>query len=231
MRLPVHHTPTAASQALAPRVLDRRRLLFSTAALLGGAALGPVLRAAAQDEAAPGLGHVPTTGVRRPGPIGPTAPLVARREGVLPVAIQIPKAGVDASIEYLNIVDTVMQNPSGPWVVGWYQELAKPGGTGNAVMSGHVDYWEVGPAVFYYLDTLAQGDPIDIFGEDGSVHTYLVDWLASYSVAELTTETIDEIVGDVEGEKLTLITCGGTFNVDTGEYDQRMAVRASLATD
>ena len=47
MRLPVHHTPTAASQALAPRVLDRRQLLFSTAALLGGAALGPVVRAAA----------------------------------------------------------------------------------------------------------------------------------------------------------------------------------------
>jgi len=219
-----------ALAATAPPTVDRRRFVIGASALLGGAALAPALRAAAQDGAAPGLGDVPTTGGLRPGPIGPTAPLVARREGVLPVAIRIEKAGVDAAVEYLNVVDGVMQNPSGPWVVGWYQELGKPGGTGNAVMAGHIDYYSVGPAVFYSLSGLTQGDAMEVTGEEGSIFTYAVEWLANYTVAELDVATIQDIVGETDGEHLTLITCGGTFNVDTGEYDQRMAVRGTLVT-
>jgi sortase (surface protein transpeptidase) len=46
---------------------------------------------------------------------------------------------------------------------------------------------------------------------------------------QLTPEVIQQdIVGDTDQETLTLITCGGDFNPDTGEYNQRWVVRANL---
>ncbi len=208
---------------------SRRLSALLLGVLLLLAAVVPAVRVAAQDgdADAPGFGDVPSTGVRRPGPIGPTLPLVARREGALPVAIRIEKAGVDAPVETVQIVDGVMQNPTGPWVVSWYQETAKPGGNGNAVMAGHVDYWEVGPAVFANLGTLAEGDTIEVVGEDGTAYTYAVEWTELY---ENATAPIQEIVGETEDPSLTLITCGGEFNYDTGEYVSRYVVRAVLTT-
>ena len=45
----------------------------------------------------------------------------------------------------------------------------------------------------------------------------------------LTPEVIqNDIVGDTGEETLTLITCGGTFDPATGEYNERWVVRANL---
>ena len=185
----------------------------------------------AGDGAAVGLAEVPTTGGARPGPIvpppGSAAPVV--KQGIPPVAITIAKAGVDAPIEPREIdEDGVMQDPTGPWVVSWYEDLAALGEDSNVVMAGHVDYWDVGPAVFYGLPGLAPGDRIQVFAENGEVYEYEVEWIRNFNVAtELTPEVIqEEIVGDTDEESLTLITCGGPFNYETGEYLERMVVRA-----
>jgi LPXTG-site transpeptidase (sortase) family protein len=171
------------------------------------------------------LGEMPTTGGLRPGPIGlqpAPAPPVA---GELPVSIQIPKAQVNAEVETIEIVDGVMQNPTGPWVVSWYKETAKLGEVGNTVMAGHLDYWDVGPSVFYHIGDLAKGDKISITGNDGDVFTYEVDWVKLY---DATNAPIQTIVGPTKNESLTLITCGGPFDYQNGVYLQRMVVRAHL---
>ena len=171
------------------------------------------------------LGEVPTTGGRRPGPLGEAA-APARRAGVAPIGIEIDATGIAAEIERLAIVEGVMQNPTGPWVVSWYEDLAGLGEGGNVVMAGHVDYWNVGPAVFYALDQLAEGDEIDVTGEDGSVHTYAVEWVRQYDAADAPLEELVGVGGDA-GDSLTLITCGGTFDYTNGEYLQRTVVRAN----
>ncbi|MDP9367989.1 MAG: sortase [Chloroflexota bacterium] len=168
----------------------------------------------------------PITGEMHAGPLGLNPPAV-RNQGVLPTAIRIANAEVDAEVETVEIVDGVMQNPTGPWVVSWYKQTAKPGENGNSVMAGHVDYWDVGPAVFYNLKDLSQGDEIQVIGEDGTAYTYAVDWMETYIVADLTPEDIDEIVGPTDAPALTLITCGGEFDYATGEYLSRMVVRAT----
>ena len=170
------------------------------------------------------VGEVPTFGASRPGPVGRVAAPVAQRAGVAPVAIQVEKAQIAADIETLDIVDGVMQNPTGPFIVSWYQETARPGEVGNIVMAGHVDYWNVGPAVFYNLDDLVNGDRIDVTGEDGAVYTYEVEANQLY---ENASAPIPEIVGGTGGEELTLITCGGEFEPLSGEYLSRRVVRAT----
>jgi len=100
------------------------------------------------------------------------------------------------------------------------------------VMAGHVDYWNVGPAVFYELPrgTVSEGAEIVVIGGDGNEYTYVVEWQRLYDLEDLTTEIInDEIVGPTDGASLTLITCGGEFDPVTGEYLSRYVVRATLA--
>jgi sortase (surface protein transpeptidase) len=96
-------------------------------------------------------------------------------------------------------------------------------------MAGHVDYWNVGPAVFWDIRNLPAGDVIRVVGEDGKNYEYAVQWIERYDAAGLTPEVIqNDIVGDTGEETLTLITCGGTFDPATGEYNERWVVRANL---
>lgn len=181
------------------------------------------------------VGDVPTTGGMRPGPVGMQPATSGKREGIEPTALLVEKAGIDAAVERLDIADGVMLNPSGPFVVGWYQETAKPGGPGNAVMAGHVDYWNVGEAVFWELppprEVLTEGDPIVVVGSDGTEYTYAVEWQKLYNLDELTVETINgEIVGPTDAPSLTLITCGGDFDPVSGQYLSRYVVRAKLVS-
>jgi LPXTG-site transpeptidase (sortase) family protein len=175
------------------------------------------------------VGEVPTTGGMRPGPVG-AAPEKVRTRGVEPIALTIEAVGIDAQVEVSDIVDGVMQDPRGPFVVSWYQETARPGETdkGNVVMAGHVDYYTVGEAIFWTLKDIGEGDELVVTGADGSTFTYEFEWIESYPVAELTPETIQEIVGPTEEQVLTLITCGGTFDPVSGEYLERTVVRARL---
>jgi sortase (surface protein transpeptidase) len=147
----------------------------------------------------------------------------------------VESVGLDAPIELGAIVDGAMQDPTGPWVVSWYEPLGKVGEGGNVVMSGHLDYWNTGPdgtagpAIFYEVPNMAPGEVIRLVGENGEDYEYAVEWTRQFDVAtELTPEVIQtEIVGDTGQESLTLITCGGDFDAATGEYLKRWVLRAN----
>jgi sortase (surface protein transpeptidase) len=194
--------------------------------LIGTLSLGGLTVALAQDSRIEpsSLGEVPTTGGLRPGPAGalPSAAAPAVK-GVVPVAIQIPVAAVDAQVETNEIVDGVMQDPTGPWVISWYKESPELGEVGNILMAGHLDYWDVGPAVLYNINNLNQGDDISVTGEDGQIYTYEVDWRENFATADAP---LDKIVGPTDNESLTLITCGGPFDYANGVYLERTVVRA-----
>ena len=172
-----------------------------------------------------GPGEVPTTGARRPGPANsvgsPTRP-----EGVAPIELTIDKAGIDAGIEALRVVDGSMQDPSGPWIVAWYENLGSLGRIGNVVMAGHIDYWNVGPSVFYNLATLVPGDEIVVSGKDGKQYPFTVEWIQQFDSDSIP---LDEVTGSTDQQSLTLITCGGAFDYVNGHYLQRTVVRASRA--
>lgn len=171
-----------------------------------------------------GNGEVPTTGGLRPGPVGLTPPLPS---GVKPIGIRIERAKVDSQVEVQDILNGVMQNPSGPFIVSWYQGTGKLGQADNIVMAGHLDYWDVGQAVFYNLGKLKKDDVIEVTGDNNQTYRYKVEWVKNFKVAELDEKGVQEIVGSTPDEQLTLITCGGPFDYARGEYLERMVVRAA----
>lgn len=142
-----------------------------------------------------------------------------------PVAqLMIPSIKVDAQVEVKGVDGNgVMESPDGPWDVVWYNFSARPGFGGNAVFSGHVDYVRVGAAVFWNLRDLNPGDEIDVKLADGTLYRYQVTAKDSFPS---DSAPIEQIVGPTPKESVTLITCIGTFSHATGQYDQRLVVRA-----
>jgi sortase (surface protein transpeptidase) len=173
-------------------------------------------------------GEMPTYGGTRSAPVGSKPNQFSSGSRSKPVLLSVEKIQVQAEVEELEIVDGTMQNPTGPWVVAWYKETAELGEAGNVVVAGHVDYWNVGPAVFYNIGDLVAGDEIVMTGENEASFTYAVESNDTYDVNELTGGKITEIVAPTPDQVLTMITCGGEFDYENGEYLSRTVVRARI---
>jgi hypothetical protein len=113
-------------------------------------------------------------------------------------------------------------------VISWYDFSAMAGAMGNTVYSGHVDYWGVGPSVLRDVAKLGEGAKIEVIGADGTKYTYEVEYINRITTADLTDEDFNNIVGPTDYAALTIITCGGDFDYDRGEYLQRDIIRAKL---
>lgn len=143
----------------------------------------------------------------------------------------IPRIGVNAPVNVRVMgTDGVMGIPNGKDDVVWY-DFQHFGGVGgfpgvagaNALISGHVDYHPNFTAVFWYLRDLGQGDEIDVQLLDGSMVRYAVDWTQWIG----DTDNFTQFAVKDGGEHLTIVTCGGTFNSATRNYDHRLVVRAT----
>lgn len=198
------------------------------AAMIGGAAATGAVRMALADSAS----QLPAASVggQLSGAIGPSdamQTLTSER----PVAMIIADAEVDAEVEINHIVEGQMLDPTGAWVVSWYE------GTGmlhekrrNMLYSGHVDYWGVGPSVFRNLANVPEGGLIQVLGDKGGEAFYAVEFVERVTLAEMTPEKMQQITAPTPYEALTIITCGGEFDYDLGEYLQRDVVRGRLVS-
>jgi LPXTG-site transpeptidase (sortase) family protein len=141
----------------------------------------------------------------------------------------IPKIGVDAEFSIKPVgADGQMPNPNGPWDVAWYDFSSFPGlggiplvdgNGGNIVLAGHVDYINVGPAVFWDLHTLQPGDEIQVVLADGSMVRYAVEF---NKVVDPNADDWSSLVQATADESVTLITCSGEFSA--GHYSNRQIV-------
>lgn len=198
----------------------------------------PAPTATAQPSATPTPTPTP-----EPDPVVQSIGELAERFGEPPDAtygrFRIPAIGVDAPLGTRFVGgDGQMPNPTGPGDVVWYDFSdwegygGALGGGDNAIFSGHVDYAAYvayadtqfrGRGVFFGLDLLSPGDVIEV-EVNGETLTYAVQWrrLVSADTADWASIMSSELGAD----SITLITCGGTFNFATRQYQDRTVVRA-----
>jgi Sortase domain len=143
-----------------------------------------------------------------------------------PVRLQIASIGVDSKLMELGLrTDGSMEVPPGGFPAGWYTGGPTPGELGPAVIAGHVD-WK-GPGVFYKLHSLKPGDQVTITRADGTKPVFRITRVEQFPKHQFPTKLV---YGNIDHAGLRLITCGGSFNRQSGSYEDDIVAFADLVT-
>jgi hypothetical protein len=143
-----------------------------------------------------------------------------------PVVLSIPTLGLQANIEHVGLDDKKrMDVPKDDMNVAWYDRGARIGEKGSAVIAGHFDTKAGGPAVFYEINKLRPGDEIIVSGANGETSTFVVTETKTVKDA---TFPIEEVFAKNDQVRLNLITCAGTFDRASQNYEDRFVVYTVL---
>ncbi|WP_416148696.1 class F sortase [Salipaludibacillus sp. HK11] len=187
------------------------------------------------DEGSEDAGQVsassPTTSLKRPSELAErerSSVMSYERAGIVPLRIVIPAIEVDATIEHVGLLASgQMDEPSEMEDVAWFEGGYMPGEQGSSVLAGHVDS-RTGPAIFFDLDKLEQGDEIIITDGDGEEKVFVVQKSEAYNRNDAP---LQQIFGYSYRSQLNLITCTGEFNTEAGTHDERLVVYTVLKED
>ena len=146
-----------------------------------------------------------------------------------PAEILIPSLHIQAPIVGVGVLrDGRMDTPTNAFEVGWFKNGPAPGEQGNAVLAGHLDTVLGTPGVFWSLDTIKEGDDIQIRNENGQLLHFKVRSTQTYKTSE---SPVEEIFTKGSAPRLILITCDGAWNAHLKDYERRLVVEADLVTD
>lgn len=159
-----------------------------------------------------------------PGGTAAAGDMPRPEEGVLLDRLQVPSVRIDAPVETRGINGRgEMEDPAGKDAVAWYNFSEFPGFGGNAVFSGHVDWFTGELGVFGRVKELKDGDEIVVKLSDGMEIKYEV---VSSTLYESSKAPVEQIVGRTDKDSITFITCEGTFDRGAQDYSHRRVVRA-----
>lgn len=142
-----------------------------------------------------------------PAPTATPVPVIMRR-------IVAPTIGLDSAVVESRLIDGEWQVPK--FLAGHLQGTAQPGSGGNVVLSGHVQSLTAGN-VFAKIDQLRPGDQVIVRTNLGDVR-YVIEGKNIVKNDDLS------VIRSGPREELTLITCTGSFNPITRDYDKRWVV-------
>lgn len=143
-----------------------------------------------------------------------------------PTRIRIPAVQVDAPVTRVGLDSEGWVDAPPPQdrnLAGWYEGSPAPGTRGTTVIDGHVDN-ERGPAVFYTLGSLGQGQHIEVDRQDGRTAVFTVYGI---EVVGKNGFPAARVYGPKGAPELRVITCGGGFS-KKGGYDGNVVVFARL---
>jgi len=145
-----------------------------------------------------------------------------------PVRLRIPDIFIDTNFVPLGLQDNgEIEIPEGYTEVGWYTYGPTPGEIGPSVVLGHVDSYQ-GPGVFLFLGQLKEGNLVYVDRKDGTTATFRVTGLERYNRDEFPTQ---KVYGNLDYAGIRLITCSGTYNHETLEYDRVLVVYGELVDE
>ncbi|MET8846256.1 class F sortase [Amycolatopsis sp. NPDC004625] len=167
----------------------------------------------------------PATPSSAPAPVATGPQLLPDAADVRPVRLRIPAIGVDAAgLVPLGLgADHQLVAPARFEDVGWYAAGPVPGDPGPAVIAAHVDS-RSGPAPFFRLRDLHDGDEVFVARSDGRQLRFVVDTVQRYPKDAFPTGAV---YGPAPGSALRLITCGGSFDAAKRSYRDNIVVYAS----
>jgi len=149
-------------------------------------------------------------------------------EASQPVGLRIPSLSINTAFgDTLGLDDEFqIEVPRGYQEVGWYEHGPTPGELGPAVILGHVDSY-TGPAVFYTLRKIEEGELIYVDRADGSQAIFRVTTVEDIPQSVFPTH---RVFSDIDHAGLRLITCTGTYDKGIERYSHNLIVYAELVS-
>jgi hypothetical protein len=123
----------------------------------------------------------------------------------------------------------VFADPTAPNRIAWYPRFGRPGNVANSIFAAHINYVNYGNGPFAYLTSAHPDDALYVTMADGAVFTYSVKSVAIISLRDLDMNLVVFPPLDGHTERVTLISCGGTFVPRPGgggEYESRVVLVA-----
>ena len=125
----------------------------------------------------------------------------------------------------------VLQDPTAPAQIAWYPRFGHPGFAGNnSLFAAHVNYVNYGNGPFAHLTSASVGDALYVTMDNGQSYAYTVRSVEVISLDALDMDAVVFPALDSYTERVTLISCGGTFvpsaNGVGGEYNSRVILLA-----
>ncbi|MET9634488.1 sortase [Lentzea sp. NPDC006480] len=155
----------------------------------------------------------------------PRPPMVADGAVPRPVAVRVPAIGVRSALVDLAVGGGGELVPPERYdQAGWFAAGPAPGGSGPAMIAGHVDS-RAGPGVFSRLHELEQGDDVIVTRVDGSELRFVV---RKVYAAPKTAFPTDLVYSPTPVSELRLVTCGGPFDQASRNYQDNVIVEAVL---
>lgn len=143
-----------------------------------------------------------------------------------PKKIRISKINVDVFVQKAGVdQDKKVAVPNNVHLAGWFADSQKPGQNGLSVISGHVS-GRTTDGVFKQLGSLKAGDEFEVELGNGEVKLYKV--IDTKQVKESESAPILFSQNPKVKSQVNLITCGGNFNDQTDQYDDRIIVSGEL---
>ncbi|EWS99788.1 hypothetical protein N865_08300 [Intrasporangium oryzae NRRL B-24470] len=158
----------------------------------------------------------------------------------VPERLVYPALGVDAPFEKIGLDRTAPKDSSGQYPLGnprdrtkagWYEHGPKPGsGAGTVLTNGHT--YRNGSAIFKedFAKRVRTGQLIHLVLDNGDRCSYVVTrvWREVNSKRDYPRIIASQKLYDFSGpERLLLVTCGGSWNAASQNYDDISIVLAT----
>jgi LPXTG-site transpeptidase (sortase) family protein len=143
-----------------------------------------------------------------------------------PGRLIIPTIGVDAQVIAVGVdKDGNMAVTNESYNVGWYNRGPAPGDPGDAVIDGHLDWYDTSQAVFFNLSKVHVGDDIQVQRLDGTLRHFKVTKVQTVAY----NAKVPGLFQSGGAPRLSLITCGGQWSRALNQYLNRVIVDATLS--
>jgi hypothetical protein len=204
--------------------------VLALAACLGPAApaTSPASSGPPPETAAPAPAPTPSTSV--PQPARQSAALEDQRAIVAPPPsrLEVPDLGIDVTVQPVGLDDRGQMGLfDDPAIAAWYQWGPAPASpAGSTVIAAHVDSLEYDLLPFARLKDAVGGMHVIVTDAAGVRHGYTVQ---AVEVSEKSAVDWAAAFDRTGPPRLTLVTCGGEFDVQNRRYLSNLVLTAARA--
>ena len=115
--------------------------------------------------------------------------------------------------------------PNNIHLAGWFRDTVLPGKKGLSIIDGHVD-GRTSAGIFKSLGNLKQDDQFTVEMGNGSSKTFKIKKVSTIDTSLANNELFSQ--DPLIKSQLNLITCGGTFDKQSKQYDKRVIAVSEL---